>query len=112
MSCRCRTWRSCQTISVSSTVPMPPGVTMKASDTSTKWCSRVKNVLCSNAWVTNAFTSCSNGNSTRMPTDVRSGSGSASFTPSFAACISPGPPPVTMSQPRRVSSAARSRTAA
>ena len=25
--------------------------------------------------------------------------GSASFTPSFAACISPGPPPVTMSQP-------------
>ena len=39
-------------------------------------------------------------------------SGSASFTPSFAACISPGPPPVTMSQPRRVSSAAVSRTAA
>ena len=56
-------------MSVSSTVPMPPGVTMKASDTSTKWCSRVKNVLCSNASVTNAFTSCSNGSSTRMPTD-------------------------------------------
>ena len=113
VSCRCRTWRSCQTISVSSTVPMPPGVTMNASDTRTKWCSRVKNVLCSNASVTKAFTSCSNGSSTRMPTDFWCvPSGSASFTPSFAACISPGPPPVTMSHPSRVSSAAVSRTAA
>ena len=25
MSCSCRTWRSCQTIIVSSTVPIPPG---------------------------------------------------------------------------------------
>ena len=67
---------------------------------------------CSNAWLTNGLTSCSNGSSTRMPTDARSGSAPAIRAPSFAACISPGPPPVTMSQPRRVSSAARSRTAA
>ena len=31
----------------SSTVPMPPGTTTKASEARTKWCSRVKNVLCS-----------------------------------------------------------------
>src|SRR3954451_14614536 len=86
---------------------------MNASDTRTKWCSRVKNVLCSNASVTKAFTSCSNGSSTRMPTDFWCApSGSASFTPSLAACIRPGPPPVTMSHPSRVSSAAVSRTAA
>ena len=47
MSCSFRTWRSCQTIIVSSTVPIPPGTTTKASETSTKWCSREKNVRCS-----------------------------------------------------------------
>jgi hypothetical protein len=35
----------------------------------------------------------------------------ARVTPSLAACIKPGPPPVTMSQSNRVNSAARSRTA-
>ena len=45
--------------------------------------------------------SCSNGKSTRMPTEARSGSAPAIRAPSFAACISPGPPPVMMSQPRR-----------
>ena len=56
-----RTWRSCQIIMVSSTVPMPPGTTTKASETSTKWCSREKNVRCSKTWPTNGLTSCSNG---------------------------------------------------
>ena len=112
VSCSFRTWSSCQIIIVSSTVPIPPGTTTKASETSTKWCSREKNVRCSKAWPTNGLTSCSNGRSTRMPTEHRSGSAPAIRAPSFAACISPGPPPVTMSQPRRVSSAARSRTAA
>lgn len=112
VSCSFRTCRSCQIIVSSSTVPIPPGTTTNASDTSTKWCSRVKKVPCSKACSTNAFTSCSNGSSTRMPSDASFPSGSASRAPSFAACISPGPPPVTISQPRRVSSAARSRTAA
>ena len=40
---------------------MPPGMTTNASDTIMKWCSREKKVRCSKAWVTNGFTSCSNG---------------------------------------------------
>ena len=45
------------------------GTTTKASEAITKWCSRVKNVSCSKACSTKGLTSCSNGRSTRMPTD-------------------------------------------
>src|SRR5215471_12752581 len=48
---------------------MPPGATRKASDISTNWCRRVKNVRCSKAMPTNVLTSCSNGRSTRIPTE-------------------------------------------
>jgi hypothetical protein len=52
------------------------------------------------------------GKSTGLLIDRCESSGSASLTPSLAACINPGPPPVTMSQPSRAISAARFRTAA
>jgi hypothetical protein len=42
-----RTCRSCQIIIISSTVPMPPGTAMNASELSVKWCSLVKKVPCS-----------------------------------------------------------------
>ena len=59
--------------------------------------------LCSNACSTNGFTSCSKGSSTRMPTDPGA---PLLFAPSLAACISPRPPPVTMSQPSEAKAAA------
>src|SRR4051794_7409371 len=50
--------------------------------------------------------------STRIPMDATLTSlPPARLTPSLAACIKPRPPPVTISQPRRVRSVARSRTA-
>ena len=39
----------------SSAVPMPPGITMNADDSRTKWCSREKNVRCRNTLSTNGF---------------------------------------------------------
>ena len=91
-------------MTISRTVPMPPGATMKASEAIANWCRRVKNVRCRNAWATKALTSCSKGSSTRMPMD-RACSGAVD-APSLAACIRPGPPPVTMSQPMAASIAA------
>jgi hypothetical protein len=107
-----QTWSNCQIIIVSSTVPMPPGITTNATDISTNWCSRVKNVLCSYAWVTKAFTRYSNGSCTRMPTELVRALESARLVPSLAAAMRPGPPPVMMSHPIRVSSLETSRTAA
>ena len=83
---------------------MPPGTTTNASDAITKCCKRVKNVPCSKACSTKGFTSCSNGSSTRMPNERPSRPAEAA--PSLAACMSPGPPPVTMSQPMAVNAAA------
>ena len=91
VSCSCRTWRSCQTIIVSSTVPIPPGTTTNASETRTKWWSREKNVRCSKAWVTNGLTSCSKGKSTRMPTEARSGSDPGHPSPLVRRLHQPGP---------------------
>lgn len=82
-------------MSVSSTVPIPPGTTTKTSEAITKWCRRLKNVLCSKASWTKGFISCSNGRSTRMPME-RCGA-PALAAPSLAACMRPGPPPVTIS---------------
>ena len=84
---------------------MPPGATTNASEASTKWCRRVKNVRCSKTCSTKALASCSDGRSTRMPMDRSRSGAPASAAPSLAAFMRPCPPPVTMSQP--ISASAR-----
>jgi len=73
---------------------------MYASDISTKWCSRVKNVACSKVCSTKGLTSCSNGKCTRMPMLCTPWFACDTCAPSLAACIRPGPPPVMMSPHR------------
>ena len=90
---------------------MPPGTTTNASDDEDEMVQAREEGAVLEGRLTNGLTSCSKGSSTRMPTEPSAAVGAA-CAPSLAACIRPGPPPVTMAQPRRrASSAAMSRTA-
>ena len=85
---------------------MPPGATTNASDVEHELVqAREERAVLEGLRRRTRLTSCSKGRSTRMPTDSAR-SGARRPRPSLAACISPGPPPVMMSQPISASAAA------
>ncbi len=88
---------------VSSSVPNPPGRHTNARDSFTSISLRVKKYFMLTDFSSPAMTGlapCSNGNRIDTPIDR------SRPAPSIAACMIPGPAPVTTIQPRRASSLA------